>query len=132
LEEKAMKRLIIIIILMLIFTVSALDVAITGGYQLKLTDDFLHSPIYVRLDIWQDISIVRLYGSYTNEMWFTGISFAPTQDYFTFGAMLSLPHVQIKLERMCQHPVVSRSEWSGLHGGHNKIEVTISNKRMLY
>jgi hypothetical protein len=127
-----MRKLGLVLVISLLFSVSALDVSLTLGLQEKATNHHEHSPIYVTINLWQDIKFIRLFATYTNEMYYLDPYFAPTQDFYTVGIRAIFPHVTISLEHMCQHPVVSLNRWSGLHGGHNKIEVTISNKRMLY
>jgi hypothetical protein len=123
-----MKKLIVFIsILLLSISLFAIDTSLTLGYQHKITNYHVHDPIYISIDLWQDIGDLRLYGNYTNEMsksldsWM----FSPSQDYYTVGASYTFPFATIRLEHMCMHPVVSQSSWSGLQGGYTKFEVQL-------
>ena len=113
-----------------ISSIFAIDTSLTLGYQEKITGYHIHDPIYVSIDIWQDIGDLRLYGNYTNEMrnsldsWM----FAPSQDYFTVGATYDFQAFRITAEHMCQHSVVSGGVNKGLSGGYTKFEITIGEK----
>jgi len=126
-----MKKLLsFIAILLLSISLFAIDTSLTLGYQEKITGYHIHDPIYVSIDIWQDIGDLRLYGNYTNEMrnsldsWM----FAPSQDYFTVGATYDFQAFRITAEHMCQHSVVSGGVNKGLSGGYTKFEITIGEK----
>jgi len=130
-KNKYMKKLLsFIAILLLSISLFAIDTSLTLGYQEKITGYHIHDPIYVSIDIWQDIGDLRLYGNYTNEMrnsldsWM----FAPSQDYFTVGATYDFQAFRITAEHMCQHSVVSGGVNKGLSGGYTKFEITIGEK----
>ena len=125
-----MKKLTLFLsILFLSISLFAIDTSLTLGYQTKNTKYHIHDPIYISIDLWQDIGDLTLYGNYTNEMskctdsWM----FSPTQDYYTVGASYTFPFATIRLEHMCMHPVVSSSKWDGLQGGYTRFEITLGD-----
>ena len=125
-----MKKLTILLsILFLSISLFAIDTSLTLGYQEKITGSHIHDPIYVSIDLWQDIGDFRIYGNYTNEMSKSETSwmFAPSQDYFTVGATYDFQAFRITAEHMCQHSVVSGGVNKGLSGGYTKFQVTIGD-----
>ena len=124
-----MKKLTVFLsILLLSIPLFAIETSLTLGYQLKLTNYHVHDPIYISIDLWQDIGDLTLYGNYTNEMSKTAsYIFAPSQDYFTIGITYDFKIFQITAEHMCQHPVVSHYDWDGLHGGYTRFEITLGD-----
>ena len=125
-----MKKLTLFLsILFLSISLFAIDTSLTLGYQSKNTDGHIHDPIYVVIDVWQDIGDLTLYGNYTNEMrksldsWM----FAPSQDYFTVGATYDFQTFRITAEHMCQHSVVSGGVNKGLSGGYTRFEITLGD-----
>ena len=125
-----MKKLTLFLsIIFLSISIFAIDTSLTLGYQTKNTNYHIHDPIYISIDLWQDIGNLRLYGNYTNEMsksldsWM----FSPSQDYYTVGASYTFPFATIRLEHMCMHPVVSQSSWSGLQGGYTRFEIQLGD-----
>lgn len=121
-----MKKLTVFLsILLLSISLFAIETSLTLGYQLKLTNYHVHDPIYISIDLWQDIGDLTLYGNYTNEMsksldsWM----FAPSQDYFTVGATYDFQAFKITAEHMCQHSVDDK----GIGGGYTKFEITIGD-----
>lgn len=119
------KILALIAILLVSISIYAIDTSLTFGYQEKITGYHIHDPIYVSIDLWQDIGDLRMYGNYTNEMsksldsWM----FAPSQDYFTVGATYDFQAFKITAEHMCQHSVDDK----GIGGGYTKFEITIGD-----
>ena len=129
-KNKYMKKLLsFIAILLLSISLFAIDTSLTLGYQEKITGSHIHDPIYISIDLWQDIGDFRLYGNYTNEMskLETSWMFAPSQDYFTVGATYDFQAFRITAEHMCQHSVVSGGVNKGLSGGYTKFEITIGD-----
>jgi hypothetical protein len=129
-EASIMKKILALIAILLIsISVYAIDTSLTLGYQEKTTGSHIHDPIYISIDLWQDIGNLRLYGNYTNEMsksldsWM----FAPSQDYFTVGATYDFTVFRFAVEHMCQHSVVSGGVNKGLSGGYTKFEITIGD-----
>lgn len=125
-----MKKLIVFLsILLLSISLFAIDTSLTLGYQSKNTNYHIHDPIYISIDLWQDIGDFRIYGNYTNEMsrntesW----TFFPSQDYFIIGATYDFQAFKITAEHMCAHPVISGLWSNGLRGGYTKFEITIGD-----
>jgi S-adenosylmethionine synthetase len=118
---------LIVFLLICISSIMAVEAGITLGYQKKKTNDFLHAPYYVSIDLYQDIGDLRLYGKYSNEMKksVSTFMFVPFQDYFTIGASYQIKQITFCLEHMCQHPVVSKDLYEGISGGYTKFEVRI-------
>lgn len=125
-----MKKLLVLIsILFLSLSLYAIDASLTLGYQYKLTGHHAHDPLYISLNIWQDIGDFKLYGNYTNEMSKTeSYMFLPSQDYFTVGASYNFKQITLKIEHQCYHPVVVYGFNKGIDGGYVKIEITIGDK----
>lgn len=64
-----MKRLkTLLLLLLLSLPLFALDCNLSLGYQEKYTNAFVHAPIYVSINLWQDLGNLQLYGNYINEM----------------------------------------------------------------
>ena len=127
-----MKKLLsFIAILLLSISLFAIDTSLTLGYQHKITNYHVHDPIYISINLWQDIGNLRLYGNYTNEMSksFDYWMFAPSQDYFTVGATYDFQAFRFSAEHMCQHSVVSGGVNNGLSGGYTKFEITIGDSK---
>ena len=131
-KNKYMKKLTVFLsIIFLSFSLFAIDTSLTLGYQSKNTNYHTHDPIYISIDLWQDIGNLKLYGNYTNEMSKSETSwmFAPSQDYFTVGATYDFQAFKITAEHMCQHSVVSGGVNNGLSGGYTKFEITIGGTK---
>lgn len=127
-----MKKIIALLAILLASTsLFALDCNLSLGYQEKYTDYHNHDPIYVSINLWQDFNGLRLYSNYTNEMSKSenSVYFSPSQDYFTVGASYSFDCITLSVEHMCQHPVISNYNWSGVQGGYTKVQVTIGKEK---
>ena len=125
-----MKKLTVFLsILLLSISLFAIETSLTLGYQLKLTNYHVHDPIYISIDLWQDIGDLTLYGNYTNEMSKSTDSWmlSPSQDYYMVGAEYDFDIFVLRAEHMCMHPVVSQSSWSGLQGGYTRFEITLGD-----
>lgn len=124
-----MKRLIVLLITIVIgmTTLSALDCGLSLGYQDKQVNWYQYEPIYVSIDVWQDIGNFRVYAIYLNEMRTIADSwmFLPVQDYFTVGIAYTLEAFTIRVEHMCQHAVVYKNSYTIGSGGYSKIEINI-------
>ena len=125
-----MKKIIICIIVLLVsFSLFAIGTSLTLGYQSKNTNYHIHDPIYISIDLWQDIGDLKLYGNYTNEMsrntesW----TFFPSQDYFIVGATYDFTAFRITAEHMCQHSVSNEGSTRGIVGSYTKFEITIGD-----
>lgn len=111
----------------------ALDCDVSFGYQyhiIKVDDLYTHAPLYIRLDIDQDLGPLSIYGSYTNEME-KGSShyFTPRLDEFLVGIALEIGPFVIRYEHQCYHPVVCwRRTIPHLNGGYDKVELTYSSR----
>lgn len=110
-----------------------LDCDVSFGYQyniIQVDDLYVHAPLYIRLDIDQDLGPLTIYGSYTNEME-KGQSyyFTPKLDEFLIGMALQIGPFVIRYEHQCFHPVVCwRRTIPHLNGGYDKVEVTFSSE----
>jgi len=127
-----MKKLIVFLaILLLSFSLFAIDTSVSLGYQERNTNSFTHSPYYISIDLWQDFNDLKIYGNYTNEFTDTDSwMFAPTQDYYKVGATAKYKAFSINIEHECVHPVVTNGVTpSTLYGGYTKFEVTLSSKK---
>lgn len=125
-----MKKLIVFIsIILLSFSLFAIDTSITLGYQTKNTDGYAHDPYYISIDIWQNFDKLCIYGSYTNEMAKSKNSwmFSPSQDYFIVGVSYDFGIMKLSAEHMCQHPVISNYTWDGIQGGYTRFEITLGD-----
>ncbi len=124
------KVLLLLVILLLSISLYAIDSSVSFGVQNRVTDFKLHSPMYITIDIWQDIGNFRAYGEYTNELTTSDDSwtFSPTQDYFTVGVSYDFDIFIVRLEHQCSHPVKNYAEVdSKLYSSYTKIEVTIGS-----
>ena len=127
-KNKYMKKLTVFISVLLVsFSLFAIDTSLTFGYQDKNTNNHIHDPIYVSIDLWQDIGDFRIYGNYTNEMsrYKTSWMFSPSQDYFIVGATYDFKAFKITAEHMCQHSVDNK----GIIGDYTKFEITIGDTK---
>lgn len=123
-----MKKIVLIILLLsTMLSLYSINTSITLGYQERYTNDIIHAPIYISIDVSQDIGAFKLYGKYTNEMSKSADSwmFSPTQDYYMVGAEYDFDIFVLRAEHMCMHPVVSSGSWYGLQGGYTRFEVQI-------
>jgi S-adenosylmethionine synthetase len=123
-----MKKAIGVLIVLFWISLSsiwAVEAGITLGYQTKKTNDYIHAPLYVCIDLYQDLGDLRLYGKYCNEMKksISPFMFVPLQDYFTLGASYRIKQITLCIEHMCQHPVVTKNQYEGLSGGYTKFEI---------
>ena len=125
------KLLFVFIFVLLTSTLFALDGKVGFGWQDKYTYLHHHDPYYVKLSVWQDIWRIQLYGEYVNEFHKspTTMSFRPSQDYYTVGAVLELEPFTLTVEHQCYHPVICWHETSsGLNGGYTKVEISFWNR----
>jgi hypothetical protein len=117
------------VLLLLLFTginLYSIDSDVTFGYQYKKTDNFNHAEFYIRLNVWQDIGGLRLYGGIENEFsYIDKLMFAPRQDYYIIGASYAFDFVRLKLEHSCYHPVTTWGITNGINGGYTKFEVML-------
>ena len=117
------------ILLIVLFSTSllyAIDVNVTFGYQYKLTNYHIHSPMYITLNIWQNINNLTIYGEYTNEFFHRNkLRFVPTQDFYTVGMKYKFTYMELKLEHQCYHPVTTWGITNGINGGYTKFEVKL-------
>lgn len=133
-----MKKLITVLLIVIIsFPLFSLDSSLSLGVQESRVFDVQHSyshefdPIYISIDLWQDIGPLRFYGNYKNEMSQSKRSwiFSPSQDFFTVGCTMDFEIVRVSVEHMCQHSVVSGYSNKGVGGGYSKVEITIGDKK---
>jgi S-adenosylmethionine synthetase len=120
---------LIVLFWICISSILAVEAGITLGYQTKKTNDYMHAPYYVSIDLYQDIGDFRLYGKYSNEMRksVSSFMFVPLQDYFTLGASYTMKQITFCIEHMCQHPVVTKEQYEGILGGYTKFEIRIGS-----
>lgn len=129
-KVKGFKRLTAFLtVLFIALSLFALDSSLTLGYQQKISSYHTYDPLYMSVNLWQDIGDLRLYGTYTNEMRKSIISwgFSPSQDYFTVGASYTFEQITLRIEHQCAHPVVPYSRYGGIDSGYNKIEITVGD-----
>lgn len=106
----------------------SVDSSVVVGIQHKTTDYFNHAELYIKINVWQDIYNLRIYGSFENEFsYIDRLVFRPKQDYYTIGASYDFSFAKIKLEHACYHPVMSWYRVEGINGGYTKFEVTIGD-----
>lgn len=123
-----MKRILLIVL----FSTSllyAVSIDMTFGIQKKITKDFIHAPLYITLYVYQDVYNFRLYGEYTNELYYAReLSFYPMQDYYKVGVLYKLEHITLSLEHQCFHPVTPFGKTSGIDGSYTKFEVKLCSQ----
>lgn len=123
-----MKKLLLISIMSLLFSLSAITPSVTFGVQDYNINGRIQGEYYVDIALSQDIGDLSIYGNYRNEMDFgqwKPLRFIPKQDFYTVGASYDLGFAIVRAEHMCVHPVVSRYKWDGLQGGYTRFEVQI-------
>lgn len=121
-----MKKVLIVLIVLMIFTVFAVDCNVTFGYQKAQVLDYKKAPIYIDINIWQDFNNLQIYGNYRNEMYQISLpSYYPVQDYFKVGAILKFNQISFKLEHQCFHPVVCYNYLDGIDGYYTKFEIRL-------
>ena len=125
-----MKRIFLIVVILVIgFSIFAINSTVAIGYQQKITMNHLHSPYYVSIDLWQDLGEFTLYGNYKTEMQFGYIHWylCPNQDYATIGLSYDFQIFEMSIEHCSQHPVLNSNNDMGIGGGYTTIELKIGN-----
>ena len=130
-----MKKLLLLLLL-ITPSLYALDCSIEAGMQDKnlmisylKADDF--GNMFVEIGVYQDVSLLTLYGIYRNEMDkdMNTFFFNPRQDYFTIGATANIGSFIINIEHQCLHPThLWRDEEHGIYGGYSQISIKYSSK----
>jgi len=121
------KLLVFLAILLLSFSLFAIDTSLTMGVQKRQSQNYTHAPFYISLDVWQDFGNMKAYGNYTNEFskpddfW----GFSPEQDFFIVGVSYDFGAIKISAEHMCAHPVATSLKVNGIFEDQTKLEVTI-------
>jgi len=127
-----MKKLTLLILLLCTsISLFAIKVNVAAGYQEKYTGYHQHDPLFVELNIWQDLGDFQVYANYKNEMTkvLDKLLFWPTQDYYKVGAKYQAEWFAIELEHMCYHPVVCWNLDNGVNGGYTEFKITIGEKQ---
>jgi len=130
-----MKKILLITIILLVgFSVFALDCSVEAGLQegAILVDDGRTklSPIFLELSLYQNLWKFDFYATYRCEMEkIQGIYFNPTQDYYTVGAKIDFWDFTIKVEHQCYHPV-NCYNWNTeyYNGGYTQISIKYSTQ----
>ena len=120
------KNIVCILVICALNTLPAITPSITFGIQDSNVGSYRLGQFYIDITLTQPIGNLNIYGNYRNEMNLSQlhpIRFAPTQDYYTVGALYDFDFATIRLEHMCMHPVVSNNKWDGLQGGYTRFEV---------
>jgi len=128
------KFLIVMVILLMGFSVFALDCSVEAGIQKKQlaignTTALDFGKYFVETSLYQDISLFTFYTIYRNEMdsnvdsW----QFSPRQDYFKVGVSFEYRGFSLNIEHECLHPTQCFDDNEhGIYGGYTQFSVKYS------
>jgi len=93
-----MKKIALITaILLMSFTLFAVNFNLTCGLKNEIVKGHIHDPLFITVDVWQDFGNLQIFGSYTNESSKKRevLMFCPPQDYMIAGVSYDFYEIKI-------------------------------------
>jgi len=112
-----MKKITLITaILLMSFTLFAVNFNLTCGLKNEIVKGHVHDPLFITVNAWQNFGNLKVFGSYTNESSKKRevLMFCPPQDYIITGMSYDFYKIKIIIEYKT--------------GGYTKIEIQIGKE----